>query len=231
LHPHVWYPNSGDVFTRNIVMGPYRPARMHNGRWGRKLDYNLFTSIETDRSAYLYHGADANSVMGDARFVDPAAGDFRVADGSPALGLGFQNFPIDTSGVIDPRLRSMTRTPDIPRLRNQLSDPAAIIYEWFWGCSIRNLEGGEYSAWGISSEIGGILVLHVPGWREAGAGGLKDGDLLYSCNEVAMKTVEDLIKVISEAPADQPLNLKVRREGKGGINLVIPERPLVPQQL
>ena len=26
FHPHAWFKNSGDVFVRNIVFGPYRPA-------------------------------------------------------------------------------------------------------------------------------------------------------------------------------------------------------------
>ena len=41
LHPHVWYHNSGDVFRRNVLRRPYRPARMHEKPWGKEMDYNL----------------------------------------------------------------------------------------------------------------------------------------------------------------------------------------------
>ena len=41
--------------------------------------------------------------MADALFVDPAHGDYRVKDGSPALALGFVNFPMDQFGVKSPQ--------------------------------------------------------------------------------------------------------------------------------
>ena len=229
LHPHVWYSNSLDTFKNNIVMTPYRPARMGDGKWGLELDYNFFTSNETDRSAYGDHGVDKHSGVGDAQFVDPAAGDFRVAAGSPALAFGFQNFPMDAFGVRDPKLRALARTPNIPRLRNIMSDPSAIVYDWLSG-KIRNLEGHEYSAWGISSEAGGILVLFAPGYAAAGEVGLQDGDLIYACNGAAVKGVDDLIKAISTSPADHAVTLQVRREGRGRVDLKFSERPPVPKQ-
>lgn len=229
LHPHVWFPESGDVFTRNIVMGPHRPARMCEGQWGWKVDSNLFTSNEADRSAYLAHGADGHSLMADAQFVDPESGDFRVKEGSPAFQIGFENFPMDSFGVRDPQLKSMARTPDIPRLRNQLSDPEATVYAWLGG-SIRDLEGEEYSAWGISSEAGGILVLFAPGYKTAGEVGLQDGDLIYACNGVGVKGVEELIKAISEAPDDETLSIQLRREGSHKVEIDFHELPSVPER-
>ena len=59
--------------------------------------------------------ATPHSLVGDPLFVDPANGDFRVKDGSPALELGFKNFPMDQFGVVSPRLRAIARTPEIPR--------------------------------------------------------------------------------------------------------------------
>jgi len=229
LHPHVWYSNSLDAFKHNIVMGPYRPAVMREGKWGLELDYNFFTSNEADRSAYLAHGVDEHSVVGDAKFINPAKGDFRVAEDSPALAIGFKNFPMDQFGVRDPKLRSMARTPDIPRLRNVLSDPEAIVYDWLGG-KIRDLQGGEYSAWGISSEAGGVLVLYAPGWMAIGEANLRKGDLIYSCGGAQVKNVEDLSRCIQAAPADQPLTLSIRREGRGRSKVVFPERPPVPKR-
>ena len=46
FHPHVWFKNSGDVFTRNIVMSSYRPIQVRH--WGLEVDYNIFT----DSTAY-----------------------------------------------------------------------------------------------------------------------------------------------------------------------------------
>jgi len=169
-------------------------------------------------------------VVGDAQFVDPAAGNFQVAEDSPALEIGFRNFPMDHYGVRDAKLRGMARTPNIPALRNVSSDPTSIVYDWLGG-KIRNIEGAEYSAWGVSSELGGVMVLFAPGYMEIGAAGFRDGDLIGACNGQRVKNVDDLIRLINEAPADQALTMKVRREGRGDVNIVIPERPLVPQRL
>lgn len=47
-------------------------------------------------------GFDQHSVVADPMFVDPEHGDYRVKAGSPALKLGFQNFPMDNFGVDKP---------------------------------------------------------------------------------------------------------------------------------
>ena len=57
---------------------------------GAVVDYNLFLN-EADRLAHRADGADAHSVSGDPMFMDPARGDYRVADDSPALAIGFKN--------------------------------------------------------------------------------------------------------------------------------------------
>jgi hypothetical protein len=123
LHPHCWFPNSQDVFRHNIVMRPYLPAHMQTGlwgreqdrdRWGEEIDYNLFTTNDADRTKFAAHACDAHSLVGDPMFIDPARGDFRVKDGSPALAIGFKNFPMDRFGVQSPRLRSIARAPEIP---------------------------------------------------------------------------------------------------------------------
>jgi hypothetical protein len=118
FHPHVWYENSGDVVTGNIWMGAYRPAAMNPAlkKWGQEVDRNLFTTSEGDRLKFADKGCDAHSLVGDPLFVDPAKGDYRVRDGSPALALGFQNFPMDQFGVQSPRLKAIARTPELPKL-------------------------------------------------------------------------------------------------------------------
>jgi len=114
LHLHVWFENSGDVFARNIVMGPYQPIGMNVAKWGAEIDHNLFTTSVADRQKFAAQGCDANSLVGDAQFVNAAAGDFRVKETSPALKLGFVNFPTDQFGVQSPRLKALARTPEIP---------------------------------------------------------------------------------------------------------------------
>jgi hypothetical protein len=228
LHPHVWYPDCGDTFTHNIVMGPYRPALMGAGQWGRELDYNLFTTSAADRAAYAGHGADAHSVVGNPQFVDPTAGDFRVAESSPALALGFRNFPMDDFGVRDPQLRVHARAPGIPPLRHLSAVSSALVYDWL-DAQIRDLEGEEYSAFGLSAEAGGVLVLDAPGHAEAVQIGLRTGDVILACGVVAVRTVDDLTGCIAAAPADLPLPLRIRREQKD-LKVTLPARPLPPRR-
>jgi hypothetical protein len=45
---------------------------------------------------------------------NPDKCNFRVKEGSPALKLGFINFPMDEFGVTKPSLKAMAKTPEIP---------------------------------------------------------------------------------------------------------------------
>ena len=51
-------------------------------------------------------GLDLNSVFADPLFVNAAEGDYRVRPESPALKLGFKNFPMDNFGVLKPQFRA-----------------------------------------------------------------------------------------------------------------------------
>ncbi|MFQ6131347.1 MAG: right-handed parallel beta-helix repeat-containing protein [Armatimonadota bacterium] len=118
FHPHVWYRNSQDVFRHNIVFGAYGPIRVPQP-WGKQCDRNLLHTpgkMEPGPAAKLQQqsGLDQNSLEADARFRDAAGGDYRVAKGSPALKLGFRNFPMDRFGVRPPALKAIARTPRLP---------------------------------------------------------------------------------------------------------------------
>ena len=41
FHPHVWFSNSEDVFTKNIMMKKYADIRLDS--WGKTVDYNFFS--------------------------------------------------------------------------------------------------------------------------------------------------------------------------------------------
>ena len=168
LHPHCWYPSSEDVFTQNIVMRPYLPSHMQTdlwgreedrNKWGKEIDRNLFTTSEADRIKFAANGCDAHSRVGEPRFVDPAKGDYRVKAGSPALQLGFKNFPMDQFGVTSPRLKAIARIPDFPKVEQQRA---------FGGArqDASRLAGGD------TSGTGGDGVLRTPDLgRRKGCGG------------------------------------------------------------
>jgi hypothetical protein len=118
FHPHVWFANSGDIFRRNIVCSPYQPAGMPAPPWGAEMDYNLLHSPGAAPAPAIalrcQSGRDEHSLVADAQFENPATGDYRVKPGSPALSLGFVNFPMDQFGVTYPKLKAIARTPFLP---------------------------------------------------------------------------------------------------------------------
>ena len=119
LHPHVWPADTADVVRRNIVFVPYRPIRPSG--WGKEIDFNLLHHsgmLKPQPAVTLQQlsGQDAHSLEADAYFLDSEHGHFTVDTKSPAIKLGFRNFPMQEYGVRSPRLRALARTPDIPRL-------------------------------------------------------------------------------------------------------------------
>lgn len=139
---HVWpADNSEDVFERNItvvagaVEGKARPttsligpARMPKNirDWGR-IDYNLWWNVNHPdftvgrqitslKQWQKFQGR--HSVFADPMFVDPANRNYQVKPGSPALKLGFKNFPMDQFG------HRMTR---IMNVQHQFVDAADVV--------------------------------------------------------------------------------------------------------
>jgi hypothetical protein len=120
LHPHVWFAASGDIFRRNIVWREYQPALMPAPPWGQEFDNNLMHKEGATNAPAIrlqgQSGRDGHSIVADAQFVDPAQGDYRVREGSPALSLGFVNFPMNRFGVQRQTLKALSRTPVLPGL-------------------------------------------------------------------------------------------------------------------
>lgn len=162
FHPHVWFINSGDVFTRNIVMTGYKPIGVRE--WGLMADYNIFTdslSYATARN----NGTDEHSIVAPVQFGKPSKGDFTVADDSEAIVKGgFRNFETDRFGVVSPRLKAMARTPEMPTPVSHSSDGGSDITLWH-GAMIKSLQTlGERSATGMDSERGVYVVsVNAPG--------------------------------------------------------------------
>ncbi|MGJ8650910.1 MAG: chitobiase/beta-hexosaminidase C-terminal domain-containing protein [Opitutaceae bacterium] len=119
---HVWPDdNSEDVFERNItvvtgsvegrnsktrtLLGPVRmPKDIAN--WGT-FDHNLWWNVNqpgfaagnlVDSLESWQQFQGKHSVVADPMFVDPANRDYRVIPDSPALKLGFKNFPMNQFG-------------------------------------------------------------------------------------------------------------------------------------
>src|SRR6185312_6174868 len=211
FHPHVWYKHSHDVFRRNIMgTDHYLPAGgMPATPWGREMDNNLIHQPELTNSAPAIKLAqqskrDEHSIVADALFVDPDRGDFRVRPDSPALKLGFKNFPMDQFGVRKPELKAIARTAELPKVQGRKTAMALAAHHW-QGLKIKDLEGEEHSAFGVSKESGGVQVL------SGTKSGIETGDLIQVINGKPVKTFTDLIRRQNEA-AGKPLEVGIVRK-------------------
>ena len=120
----MWYEGCDDVIRRNIIVNTkstdiYEFIRC-NSAHARQLEHNLFYNYKGEPTVRLRAGAprpfkelmslaewqarglDLGSVFADPLFIDPAKGDYRVRPNSPALKLGFKNFPMDQFGTLKP---------------------------------------------------------------------------------------------------------------------------------
>ncbi len=211
FHPHVWFDESDSVFRHNIVMKAHAPIGQPAG-WGKLVDENLFFS-EADRLRHLDSGGDSRSVAGDPMFMDPAAGDFRVKDGSPALKIGFRNFPMDQFGVKKPALQAIAKTPVIPELQvpEESSAPDETEPRLFWlGAPLHSLKGEEFSAFGVSRDDRGVQLVDVPAGSAAAAAGLKTNDLIQGVNGAKVSHADPwFAALIAAGPG--PLKLRLIR--------------------
>ena len=222
FHPHVWYTHSQDLVRRNIMWDDhYRPAGgMPDTAWGKLMDENLVhragvTEAQPVPNMMEQSKRDAHTIMADALFVNADAGDFRVRDNSPALKLGFKNFPMDRFGVRTPALKRLARTPEIPALitpnvRDSAQAPAAQA-RFLWQARVRNIAGlGDRSAYGLASESG-VLLLHVPEPSEAARFGLRGDDVIVACRGKAVRTIDDVL-ALQNTQAGDTLTVTVQRK-------------------
>ena len=220
LNPHVWLAGSGDIFRHNIVWTTYRPARMYPPPWGQAIDYNLFQSVGAMNAPAVnlqqQSGRDEHSLIGDAQFVDPAIGDYRVKEGSPALALGFVNFPMDQFGVQKPELRAIARTPRLPGQDSHALATAtrdSIPRDWL-GASVRNIaDEGEMSAFGLPG-VTGVLVLAVSANTTAADAGLQKGDVIVSLEGTPVADVAGLVRQLTTLAPGRNVRVGILRNQK-----------------
>ena len=220
FHPHVWFAESGDIFSRNIVWRDYQPARMPAPPWGLEMDYNLLHNVGAFNAPATalqqQSGRDEHSISADAHFIDPTSGDYRVKDGSPALALGFVNFPMDQFGVQKPELKAIARTPVLPGQKPVAAAPLArdTTPRIWLGANVRNLaDEGELSAFGLPG-VTGVLVLEIPAGSSLAKAGLQKTDVILSINGDKTTDVATLLRQAPPLNAGQTFKVGISRNQK-----------------
>jgi len=227
FHPHVWYKHSQDIVRRNVMGSDhYHPAGgMPSTPWGKEMDRNLVhragvTQPQPAAKLAEQSQRDAQSVAADALFVDPAHGDFRVKDGSPALALGFENFPMDRFGVQKPELKAIARTPEIPWIQTAGLDVSARQLHTIWQARVRDIAGlGDQSAYGLP-EPSGVLLVEVPAGSRAARSGLQKDDVIVACNGKPIKSLSDLKGILAYATSGTLKLDIIRRQQSLSLDLV-----------
>ena len=207
FHPHVWPRNNGDVFKNNIVCCAHQPAAMTRGlgateKWGKEVDYNLFTSNNTDRLKFAVNDCDLNSVVANPQFMDAASGDFRVKPNSKALELGFVNFDMSNYGVENPRLRALAQRPNIPSViinpdTTYVAIPKQDIVTWM-GAQIIVPRGAELSSYGVAFGTKGIALSVVPKSSKAWEMGFRTGDFITHVNNNEITSSDLFLRLLNK---------------------------------
>lgn len=206
---HVPFDHHHDLIARNIVV-TQQPRTMPWRNDKRKIQdaeliaYNLYWSVDQYRDPTLANqqltehqaaGIGEHSISADPLFRDPFDYDYRVAEDSPALTLGFRNFRMDNFGVRKPRYQKLARQAhrEYQRFRPEKyfgsalstsqarSDVADTIHRWL-GAQLKDLTTeAEKSVAGVG-ELAGVYVVDVPQSSKAAGYGLTAGDAILAVN-------------------------------------------------
>ena len=219
FHPHVWFKHSGDEFYSNIITGAHRAIGVKEKlASGKRVDENLFYgSLTQSKYAFTDFDWDLNSINGDPLFVNPEKGDFRVKEGSPAFQVGFENFSMDQFGVKKPSLKAIAKTPEIPEVRNdggglafgQKTKQDFTPFDWL-GAKLKELEGQEFSAFGVAQSDGGLAVQEVEAGSILHEAGIKVDDVILAINDLATRNKNMFQRVVARQK-EAPLEINIVR--------------------
>jgi len=233
---HICFQDNEDVYQRNIVVNIDAPTVWrgirHYPEEMKALDFNCYftpgntpqwISSGTKRGNTLEdwqrEGLEVHSVIADPLFVNAEQGDYRVRPASPALKLGFKNFPMDRFGVTSPALKRLvpprffptcneTPAQPVPAAPLRSSDVVA-----FLGGKIKNLSTeAEMSAVGIG-EMTGVLIVEAPQNSALYQSGLRSGDLIIKCNHQKIDTVREFIN-ICKACKERSVDIQVHDDAQ-----------------
>ncbi|MBN2175358.1 MAG: right-handed parallel beta-helix repeat-containing protein [Bacteroidales bacterium] len=208
FHPHVWFENSGDVFSRNIVMSPYQPINLLG--WGTLIDYNIFTDDMALKKAKK-NGTDGHSIVYPVEFQDPENGNYRVVNSAaPVFRMGFLNFDMDGFGVVSPDLKRLAKKPRMTLPIVKTEDKESNIIVWQGWC-IKNMETlGERSATGMDSERG-VYVVTIVKFDSPIRDFIKANDVILKFKGKTVNNLNDLEEAANHADLSKPVEMVVFR--------------------
>ena len=211
FHPHVWFEESRDSFTHNIVMTDYKPIRVPF--WGDYVDHNFFSdSSWLIRSQTL--GIDQKSIVGSIDFQNPGNGNYTLGEDNEFVQNGFQDID-HTFGVQSSKLKRKAMSPGFPELfMASVSNIHAAKNYQVLGATFKNIETlGEMSASGIGDK-NGVLIVKVDTNSKAGLSGLENGDVIVSLGGISCKNIPTFMNAYQTHKWKQSVDIEVIRNQK-----------------
>lgn len=189
IHVHVWYEDSGDIITDNIMFSPYYPIQMPEN-WGKLIDRNILhrpgiTKICNALPLQELSKQDLNSCICDAQFRNPEKEDYYVLN-PDITRVGFTQPAVSDYGVTSQHLRLLIERKN-STVGNNLTDRHQEEVWKLSGICIKNVEGdSEISAYGVSAHRG-CIVMEIdescPFWSP----GIRKGDLILAVNGIQIE--------------------------------------------
>ncbi|MFY0686451.1 MAG: PDZ domain-containing protein [Cyclobacteriaceae bacterium] len=208
IHPHVWFEQSEDVIKHNVLADTYQDVRLSG--WGKELDFNLFPNEASMLKPQLYD-RDMNSRYGDPVFKDPSNLNYTVTAESPALELGFNNFPMDQFGVVNPFYKSIAKTPEVPVIKDQTAIDDGQEVAWLRNKIKSVASAQEQSAYGLNAAEGVIIVSVWHGSSAAQGDGIKKGDVILTVEGEKVKDVVAFLTITKKFQNAGKINVVVMR--------------------
>ncbi|MGQ1784476.1 MULTISPECIES: right-handed parallel beta-helix repeat-containing protein [unclassified Saccharicrinis] len=214
---NVPYPKpSYDRFFANIILGGTYRSTIAT-LWSGLRDYNLFHNPEMKMSVKAtaisdWTQDDQQSIVADAKFIDAENGNFNVEINSPAIGLGFRNFPFKGYGVISEHLKEMAPEPEIimpaKYFNNVRTEEKAVSV---LNASLTSLDTeSKLTAYGARS-IGGAIILKLPEHSKLYKLGFKLDDVVLKVGKAKIYNARDFAKASSLFSAGKTYTVEVLR--------------------
>ncbi|MFE7549292.1 right-handed parallel beta-helix repeat-containing protein [Streptomyces gardneri] len=191
IYEQITHRDVGDTIKNNITLSgqPYHNILSDPATAKYAVDNNLFWNngrpVGNLGGTWASNGMDIHSVTADPLFAhgspwaNPAMKDYTVAAGSPALALGFRNFPMNqfgtgNAGEATPPAVGFSTSPVVPTVKDQK--------ELLLGATAKDIAGNaDQSATGLPDQ-NGFLLVSVPTVSPAYAQGLRSNDVIRKVN-------------------------------------------------
>ncbi|WP_051265669.1 OmpL47-type beta-barrel domain-containing protein [Nakamurella lactea] len=238
VYEQVSHADGGDVIEHNITLGGTAYENTQNKPAVNKyaIDANLFWNggspigitpdnshpgekLSTDgktlnaASSWVQAGMDVHSLIIDPKFTadDPTETyDFTVAADSPAIGLGFVNFPMTGFGATGAPLPPKAQLPYGEG--SGPADPLLVQPEKLMGATATNVSSlAIQSSLGLTNNFG-LYLTDVPDGSYAADAGLQSSDDILQINGHGVTADRNTFwKVYNSLAAGDDINLGVRR--------------------